>query len=65
MEKPLKMAWVDPHVGWDRVSGNHQDGSNSVSQANEDSDVAPACTCRGAGEGTLSKETMASASTYI
>ena len=38
-----KAAWVGPKVGWGRVSGNLQHRSNSVSQVDRVSDMAPAC----------------------
>ena len=34
--------WVDPHVRWSRVLGNHQGGVPSVSQIDGDSDMTPA-----------------------
>ena len=54
-------AWVDPQVGWDRVSGDLQGGSNCVSQVDGVSDMAPACQLCGAVEGGLRKGAMASA----
>ena len=43
MEKTLETAWVGPQIGWSRLSGNHQGGADSVSQADGDSDMVPAC----------------------
>ena len=43
MEKPLEMAWVGQKVVWARVSGDHQNRMNCVSQVNEDSDGVPTC----------------------
>ena len=43
MEKSLLTAWVGLEVGWDRVSGDLQDGANSVSQVDGISDIAPTC----------------------
>lgn len=42
MEKPLGTPWVGPQFGWGEVSKSHQCGMNSVSQVDEDSDMAPA-----------------------
>ena len=42
------LAWVGLKVGWSGVSGNHQGMVNSVSQADGDSGMVPACClCRG------------------
>ena len=41
MEKPLETCQVCPQVEWSRVSGNDQDGLNSVSQVDEASYMAP------------------------
>ena len=53
MLKPLEPSWV---------SGNHQGKVNSVSQADEVSNMTPA---RGQKQGVLSKGIMASDSTSI
>ena len=47
MEKSLEVAWVGPQIESAGVSGIHQDGANSVSQVDGDSDIEPACACRG------------------
>ena len=65
MEKPLEIDCVVPKVGWDRVSGNHQSGANSVSQVDVVSAMAPACGLCAFVLGGLRKETMASASTSV
>ena len=36
-------AWVALQIGWGGISGNHQDGVNSITQVDKDSDVAPVC----------------------
>lgn len=36
-EKATGKLWVDPQVGWVRVSENHQNGVNSFSQVDRDS----------------------------
>ena len=41
MEKPLETLWVGLQVQWGRISGNHQGGTNSDSQVDGDSDMAP------------------------
>ena len=43
MEKPLETDWMGLKVWWGRASGNHEDGANSVSQVDGDSDMVPAC----------------------
>ena len=40
------MAWMGSHIGWDRVSRNHQGGANSVRQIDGDLDMVPACQLR-------------------
>lgn len=62
MEKLLEVAWMDPQVGWHRVSGNHQGGGKQFGQVDRDSDLAPACAYRWV-EGGLNKRTVAFAST--
>ena len=54
-------AWLGPRVGWDVVSGSHQSEVRSVSQVNEDSDIALTYTCRG----KVQKTNKASASTFV
>ena len=52
------ISWVYTQVGWDGVSGDLQGGSNSVSQVDGVSDMAPACCLCGGG---FAKGTTASA----
>ena len=40
MRKPLEVAWMNPQVGWSRVSENHQDGVDSAKQVDGGSDKA-------------------------
>ena len=56
-----KAAWVDPQVGWDRVSGDLQGGSNSVSQVDEVSNMALAYWLCGSLREGFRKGTMACA----
>ena len=58
MEKKLVWAWS---IAWGGVSGDLHGGSNSVSQADGVSDMAPACQLHGFAQGGLRKATMASA----
>ena len=65
MEKSLLTAWVGLEVGWDRVSGDLQDGANSVSQVDGVSDRAPACwPCDSMAE-EFRKGIMASAHLFV
>ena len=62
MAKPLETTWVGLQVVWDRVSGNNQHGTNSISQVLETQiGHQPA----GSVEGRLSEGIMASASTFV
>ena len=61
MEKSLLTVWVGPQFAWDRVSGDLQGETNSVSQVDGVSDRAPTCQiCGSVGRGPR-KGTMASA----
>ena len=61
IEKPQLTAWVGWYVGWDRISGDLQGGTNSVSQVDGVSDMAPACWLCESVEGGFRNGTMASA----
>ena len=62
MAKPLETTWVGLQVVWDRVSGNHQHGTNSISQVLETQiGHQPAVSV----EGGLNEGIMASASTSV
>ena len=61
LEKSLLIPWVGPLVGWDRISGDLQDGANSISQVDGVSDMVPTCQLCCSVVGRFRKQTMASA----
>ena len=65
MEKPLETASIGLKFGWVRISGNHQDGANSMRQIDGVSDVVSACWFCGFLEGGLRKSTVTSVSTSV
>ena len=41
MKNTLEATWVGPHIGWSRLSENHQGGAIAVSYVDGDSEMAP------------------------
>ena len=55
MEKPLGAPWVGVKFGWSRATGNHQGGTNRVSQVDGVSNLVPACLLCGGRAQTKNK----------
>ena len=65
-EKPLETAQVVLKFGWGKAWGNHQGGTNSVSQVDGVTDIVPSCQLCGSVRGRLPRRgTVASASTSV